>query len=498
MPISIPVITKVKPAQLNPLKSGQRQIATDRKGAMMLAELRGNLDVISKSIRAAESDPEADPIGSSISSLIVLDCKTIADPNPSDYCVFFPEAKAGSFKNTFKEIDKVVKKGDKQIATCQVVFNGKKEGENLILGIEVLSACKMKLMPVTKWLNKLGKPYGVKFEAGAATVTTNETAPSPETATTESPKKTILDQLVERLEAVEASHINNPSPDTLQTWKGLLGKFKKVTIQRPDDSLIQQTFQEWLAKFKAAQSGNQEQPTNNIPQEDDEATMALRAKVQELEDRLNAAKANSSLNLEELVNEYSFLMGTCQQIAATPNYKAIFKRVGDLKKQFSSVLDGATAEIMNNQELKKELMRQIKEAAKVGAEFKNEAERLWEEFRDYTKTIASPLEARAALEQVEKKIQAFQKKVEERSRGLILLSKKAGVGNATKISEHMTAVRSKATKMKNAIQAQLKEADKTIQIIEKLMEEFNKTFDASIQAKVVQAINDFRKITFEI
>lgn len=355
--------------------------------------------------------------------------------------------------------------------------------------------------------NKLGKAARNYTECGA---TGNEKirnacialggTPSEAVEATEDAPKSVIGEFTKHFRAVQEKYEADANPAYLGTWKKLLAKLKERISNDPTDEALKNLYVEWLEKFKLAKSGGSTESdvTEQVSEEKDEATIALEAKIQELEDRLNTTKANNSLGLDELVNEYSFLMGTCQQIAATPNYKAIFKRAGKLKEQFTRVLDGATAEIMNNQELKKELIRQIKEAAKVSDEFKAEGERLWEEFREYTTTIASPLNARVKLEKVENKVKEFQKKVEQRSRGLILLSKKAGVGNATKISEHMTAVRSRATKLKIKIQDQLNVAKEALKKMETLLDEYYKTFDPTIEAKIQKVIDDFRKITFEL
>lgn len=369
-----------------------------------------------------------------------------------------------------------------------------KEGDGTASSLGVLGVDPAKLAKAAKNHTDCGATGDEKIRNACIAL-----GGSPSEATTEAPSSGgILEQLETRLIDAEKNYNDNPSPVYLKMWGKLMVKFKEVVAKKSDDQELTEAYKKWLAKYNAAKDDDGQEETTTESNEKDETAIQLEKKIIEIELRRAQVESDTAPGMDELVNEYSFLMGGCQLIAATPNYKAVFKRHPDLKETFNNILNQIQQQIENNTDLKKELMRQIKEAAKVGEEFKAEGERLWNEFRDYTKTIATPLEARIKLEEVEKSVKEFQQKVEQRSRGLILLSKKAGVGNAAKISEHMTAVRSRATKLKSAIQAQLKVANEHLVKMETLMAEFNRTFDVKIQTQVTQVIQDFRNIEFSI
>lgn len=175
MPIEIAIVTKVKPIFLDNLKTGKLVISSPLKGAQLANNLKIGLRATAEAIK---TDPEAAK-GTELKALIVLQATTSVDKTPSNVCIIVPPSKAGQYKPYLKEITKVVKKGNKQISICKFTFEGKMEGDNIYLNVSTPPTAKMKMTPVLKWLNKLGKPMGLRFE----TVETVVEAPS-NTATT--------------------------------------------------------------------------------------------------------------------------------------------------------------------------------------------------------------------------------------------------------------------------------------------------------------------------
>jgi hypothetical protein len=470
---NVPIITKLKPVQLATLSSGSKQIAIDQKGGIFLTNLKLNL----KTLSAALAEDEKEAINTSVSAIILLGASTITDPNPNDVCLFISEAKASAFKSVLKNIDKFVKKGSREIATCQFTYEGKKDGERFVLSIKVMPAAKMKLIPVTKWLNKLGKLTNLKFEVAAGTVRLNEDedTDTEETATAVSDSKPgVLAQLVNYLEIASAKHTETPNAANLAAWGKILAKFKQVIAKNPDDASLKIAFKEWLAKYNTAKKQ---------PEAVTEKSESLDDRLTTLENEITKAKEDYSLS------DVLQFMSTCQGIRVNPKFKTKLKENSDLMDRFKAIRKSLTAMMKEDEDQLAEVQALLEDPATITDKFQIELDQLWSTFLDNTQTAESFEDIlNDNTVTIKESIKAFQKRVETQAKGMLEASKMLKIGDPAEISQQMTVIRSSIVKLKETMATKVKQIDNIAQELAQLEKDFLATEEIDTRKEIFNRI----------
>lgn len=469
----IPIITKIKPVQIVPLSSGSKKLATDQKGGIFQTNLKNNLKVLSNALR--ENETEA--VGTSVTAVIVLGATTMSDTIANDVCLLLSESKAGLFKSALKNIDKFVKKGTKEIATCRFVYEGKKENNTLILGIEILPACKMKMAPVIKWLNKVGKPTNLKFEMATGIKpeeSTSEETTQIETPTSSSPKLSILEQLIQRLENAENDYKLTPTSDNLMAWGKVLAKFKQVLAKQPENDNLKSTFKEWLLKYNLVKK----QSETNTDTDANSSKEILDRRLTDLENNLKTSKDDS---LSELLQ----LMAVCQEIRVQPSFKTILKENVDLMNRFKRIRKQLQILLQKDNDQFDEMQSLLESPSTITEKFQLELDDLWFAFSQQTQTTESFNDI-LANDMVEMKatVKQFQQTVEAQAKGMLEASKILKIGNPVEISQQMTVIRSGIVKLKETMAARIK----TIETIAKELAQLEVDFLATEDLKLRQTI----------
>lgn len=208
MPINIPIVTKVKPIFLDNLKKGQLIISAPFK----TAQINNGLKIAFRAMADAIKTTPEDAKDTELRALIVLEATTFTDKTPNDIAIVLPPSKIGQYKSYLKEVGKIVKKGNKQIAIAKLRYEGKMEGDTIYMNVATPPSSKMKMTPVLKWLNKLAKPMNIKFEVANALAE----APMPEAPM---PNDVPVEPIVKAPEMKEAPKIKGPHEKVAELMK---------------------------------------------------------------------------------------------------------------------------------------------------------------------------------------------------------------------------------------------------------------------------------------
>lgn len=508
MPIKISSLsTKIKPVVLGPLVQGNTKLMTD---ANLKSETISNFTELVKAIRKTINPDDA--IGTSVEGVVIMNGSTLKIKK-SNLFFFIPPNKSSNYEmNYLKPIrDKVSKtSAAKEIDVWTLTYLGTNPRDKHVFEVTPSHTKMTKIKEVVKWLNTKWTPDTVVVKLAGSSSDAPSTDDVKDGASILEEYKSLSKQLKTTYPDTLLADAEQVSPLLVQLEVGIKGLEKLNNaataaddLSEPEKAKITISYGKWLKKFQDAVELVQNGPSTENESTDEEVDPA----VADLEKRLNALEqekenivGDTSMDLEAQIKAYSFLMGRCQLIGATPNYKAVFKRAAELKEQFNRILTDVQTAFDGNQELKAEMMKQIKEAGQVSAGFKAEIENDWNAYREKTKKFTTVKVAKRQLDAVIAKIKGSQELIENRSRGLILLAKRLNPNNKAavlKISEHMTKARSIALKHKKTAMGLLEKATVRIDNMDAIMERTNISFDEKIKLMNVE-VNAFRDLVLEI